>query len=187
MNDDFIPMSLPMSQISHRLFVSDYAEAVALISKNPHKITAVLNVAQVPHEYVNPSIVYMHLSFADGEEIPPFHFVKCLGWLKFMYEWGHTILIHCAEGVSRSVTICASFMHYMKMAEFNDALTQIKQIRPIANPAPETLSSAKRMLGVSPYDGSAGSCLYEKMIEEAFQGMDAARAASLHRRTDFSK
>jgi len=81
-------------------------------------------------------------------------FVRCLGWLKYMYENGHTIYIHCAAGISRSVAIMAAFMHYEGIAEFNEALDQIRLCRPNASPAPNVLNSARQMLGVYPYDGS---------------------------------
>ena len=145
---------LAMTQVGHRLFVGGYARAADLAKSNPHKITAVLCVHQVMDYPKNPEIIYMHIPFNDGEGIPPKQFVKCLGWLKFMYETGHTIYIHCAAGISRSVTITASFMHYEGIADFNDALDQIKLNRPNASPAPSVLNSAKQMLKVYPYDGT---------------------------------
>jgi protein-tyrosine phosphatase len=145
---------LPMTQVGHRLFVGGYAKAAELAKSNPHKITAVLCVHQEMEYPKNPDIVYMHVPFPDGKEIPPKAFVKCLGWLKHMYENGHTIYIHCAAGISRSVTITASFMHYEGIAEFNDALDQIRLSRPNASPAPNVLRSAKQMLKVYPYDGT---------------------------------
>lgn len=172
---------IPISQVDHRLFVSGYAEAGQLSVSNPRKITAVLNVHQMPDEKQSPNIIYMHIPFEDGEEIPQRQFVKCLGWLKFMYEAGHTILIHCAAGISRSVTITASFMHYAEICDFGEAMERIKKARPIANPAPKTVLSAKRMLGVWPYDGTADSSPeHEKMVTDSFQWMDAARAALAH-------
>ncbi len=173
---------LPVSQIDHRLFVSGTAACAELAKNNPHKITAVLNVDQHPDVKQSPGIVYMHVPFEDGEDIPKPCFVKCLSWLKFMYEAGHTILIHCAAGISRSVTITAAFMHYMHMADFDHALDQIKMARPVANPAPAVVLSAKNYLGVWPYDGSMGDTQpeHEKMIEDTFVWMDAARLAQIH-------
>lgn len=173
---------IPMTQIDHRLYVGGAAASAELAKDNPQKITAVLNVDQPPDTKTNPDIVYMHVPFEDGQTIPRQQFVKCLGWLRFMYEAGHTILIHCAAGISRSVTITASFMHYMHMADFDMALCRIKQVRPIANPAPAVVISAKKYLGVWPYDGSLEDSKpeHEKAIEDAFIWMDAARLASMH-------
>jgi protein-tyrosine phosphatase len=145
---------LGTTQIGHRLFVGGYARAADLAKENPNKITAVLCVHQVMDYPKNPEIIYEHVPFDDGQEIPPQKFVKALGWLKYMYEQGHVIYVHCAAGISRSPTICASFMHYEGIAEFHEALDQIRLDRPNVNPAPATLRSAKKMLKVYPYDGS---------------------------------
>ena len=175
---------IPLSQIDHRIFVGGHAAASELAKDNPHKITAVLTVDHHPANPQNPDIIYMHVPFEDGYAIPREAFTKCLGWLKAMYEEGHTILINCAAGISRSVTITSSFMHFMAMADFDEALHRIKQRRPIANPAPAVLLSAKKMLGCWPYDGSleAHTPEYEQTISDAFVWMDAARLALVHTR-----
>lgn len=170
---------LGFSQISHRLFVGGRASAAGLANNNPAKITAVLNVNQDASYDQNPDIIYQHIPFDDGSDIPPKQFVKCLGWLDFMYENGHTILIHCAAGISRSVTICASFMHYEGVADFESALNQIRMARPVASPAPAVLRSAKMMLGVHPYDGSYVP-EHEKTMTEVIERVQNQRAAHQH-------
>jgi protein-tyrosine phosphatase len=173
---------LPISQIDHRIFIGGHAGASELVANNPHKITAILNVDQHPDDPKSPEIVYMHVPFDDGYAIPRTEFIKCLGWLKAVYEAGHTIFIHCAAGISRSVTVAASFLHFMGMLDFDEALHRIKMSRPVANPAPATLLSAKKMLGVWPYDGSldARAPEHEQTIHDAFVWMDAARLAQVH-------
>jgi protein-tyrosine phosphatase len=173
---------LNMTQITHRLFVGGYARAADLAKENPHKITAVLCVHQVMDYPKNPDIIYMHIPFADGEGIPPKSFIKALGWLKFMYEAGHTIYVHCAAGISRSVTILASFMHYEGLMDFNDALDQIRLNRPNASPAPRVLNSAKQMLKVYPYDGSYESePEHQKAVHsELIEAVQNRRAAEQH-------
>lgn len=171
--------TLAMSQVSHRLWVGGCKCASDLAKFNPAKITAVLNVNQAPDEPQSPDIVYMHIPFDDGAEIPHRQFVKCLGWLDFMYENGHTILIHCAAGISRSVTITAAFMHYEGLTDFDDALNQIRLRRPVASPAPAVLRSAKMMLGVHPYDGSYVPD-HEKTMSEVIERVQHQRAAYAH-------
>lgn len=158
------------------------AGANELVTANPQKITAILNVDHHPDEPRSPSIVYMHVPFDDGYAIPREQFVKALGWLKAAYEAGHTVFIHCAAGISRSVVMAASFMEFMGMADFDEALYNIKMRRPVANPAPAVLLSAKKMLGVWPYDGSmdAQTPEHEQTIQDAFVWMDAARLAQVH-------
>jgi protein-tyrosine phosphatase len=172
---------LTMTQIDHRLFVSGYARAAELAKENPHKITAVLCVHQVMDYPKNPDIVYMHVPFDDGSAIPQKQFVKCLGWLKFMYENGHKILVHCAAGISRSVTILASFMHYEGICDFNEALNRIKMNRPNASPAPAVAVSAKEMLKVYPYDGTyAQSPEHEEIMDNLIERVQDMRAANAH-------
>ncbi len=172
---------LATTQVDHRLFVSGYARAAELAYHNPHKITAVLCVHQRMDYDKNPNIIYMHVPFNDGEGIPPKQFVACLGWLKFMYENGHKILIHCAAGISRSVTILASFMHYEGICDFNEALDRIKMNRPNASPAAAVSTSAKKMLKVYPYDGTyALAPEHEKLMEGVIEMVQNQRAARAH-------
>ncbi len=172
---------LPFSQVSHRLFLGGYAAAANLAKDNPAKITAVLCVHHVMDYPKNPDIVYMHVPFDDGSPIPPRKFVECLGWLKWAYEAGHTILVHCAAGISRSVTILAAFMHYEGIAEFDAALDQIRMRRPVASPAPAVLNSAKKLLGVWPYDGSmANAPEHQRTIHDVVQQVQGQRAAYAH-------
>lgn len=173
---------LGLTQVGHRLYVGGYARAADLSKDNPHKITAVLCVHQVMDYPKSPEIVYMHVPFADGQEIPPEAFAKALGWLKYMYENGHTILVHCAAGISRSVTVLASFMHYEGVADFYEALDAIRLSRPNASPAPAVLNSAKRMLKVYPYDGSYDSePEHQKTVHhDLIEMVQAQRAALQH-------
>ena len=164
-----------------RVLVSGMAACTRLASGNPYGVTAVLNVNQRPDELQLPDITYMHVPFEDGEDIPQKQFSKCLGWLRFMYENGHVILIHCAAGISRSVVIAAAFAHYIKLMDFDSALMQIHKHRMVANPAPAVVLSAKRMLGIWPYDGSTDRVSdHEKTVADAFIWMDAHRLAHAH-------
>lgn len=176
---------LAMTQVDHRLFVSGYARAADLAKENPQGITAVLCVHQVMEYEQDPNIIYMHVPFDDGSAIPQKQFVKCLGWLKFMYENGHKILIHCAAGISRSVTILASFMHYEGICDFNEALNRIKMNRPNASPAPAVVVSAKKMLHVHPYDGTyAEAPEHEEIMENLIERVQDMRAAAAHPNED---
>jgi atypical dual specificity phosphatase len=173
---------LGMSQVGDRLFVGGYARGADLSKSNPFKITAVLCVHQVMDYPKNPDIIYMHVPFDDGKQIPSTAFVKCLDWLKFMYENGHTIYVHCAAGISRSVTIMASFMHYQGIAEIGEALDQIKLNRRNASPAPAVFNSAKQLLGVYPYDGTyEADPEHQKPVHhELIEKVQNRRAAEQH-------
>lgn len=141
-----------LNQVFDRLFVGDWLMGAGLVAYNPHKVTAVLCVHQENSYKKDPNIIYALIPFDDGHEIPERQFKECLSWLKFMYENGHNILIHCAAGRSRSVTITAAFMHYAGLATFEEALQMIALARPEAsNPHPAVVVSAKKMLKIWPY------------------------------------
>jgi len=149
-----------MSKVYNRLFISGYVQASHLGANNPMGITAVLNVStdaawERPTDYEEaPDVVYAHIPFEDGEEIPEAAFWACMKFLHDRYLHGDNVLIHCAAGISRSVTICTSFMHFAHIMQFADALEYIKTRRPVANPHIEILNSARKLLRVWPYDGS---------------------------------
>jgi len=47
---------------------------------------------------------------------------------------GRVCLVHCAQGISRSVSVCASYLICKRNMSFYQAMTTIRQGRPIANP-----------------------------------------------------
>lgn len=171
---------LAMTQVTDRLFVSGYARAADLAKENPANITAVLCVHQIMDYEKNPSIIYMHIPFDDGSAIPQRAFEKCLAWLDFMYKNGHRILIHCAAGISRSVTMLASFMHFKGIAHFDEAIDQIQMRRHNADPANETKISAKMMLQVGYYEDTENAEAKHKLIA----AIQSKRAAYAHTDTE---
>jgi dual specificity phosphatase 12 len=146
--------AVSISKIYNRLFVGGYVQAAKLSRSNPFGIQAVLDVSTEPPYEEARGVVYAHIPFNDGEGVPPEKFWACMRFLFEQYKQGHTILIHCAAGISRSVTITAAFLHYVHIMEFNAALDLVRQRRPIANPNVAVLSSVRKLLRVWPHDGS---------------------------------
>jgi len=148
---------VPVSKIYDRLYVGGYIQASHLSTENPLGITAVLDVSTAAAwERSEPyteaeGIIYRHIPFSDGEDIPEKEFWECLGYLKETYDAGHIVLVHCAAGISRSVVLMASFMHYAGIMDFPEALKCIKKRRKIASPHVNILTSAKKILKIWPY------------------------------------
>lgn len=75
---------------------------------------AILNVSTAQHENITPTPHgkhYKNIGFVDGEDaqfsqVLPF----CLHWLQDMEQQGHKILVHCAAGASRSVSVVAAHL-----------------------------------------------------------------------------
>jgi protein-tyrosine phosphatase len=150
-----------MNMIADRIFVGDQPDTDGLAQANPNGITAVLscrseapdaaelarNNAQL-NVPLPVGVTSYRVPLVDGATIPQERFWEALGWLDERYRRGARILIHCAAGVSRSVTICAAFMVTHNLAsDMEQALAIIKVHRPQAGPNPLVWTSAKEWLG----------------------------------------
>lgn len=149
--------AVAMSEVYNRLFVGGYVQAAKLARNNPQDIRAVLDVSTEPPYDEAKDIVYAHIPFDDGGAIPEQKFWACMKFLYDHYSKGEKCMVHCAAGMSRSVTIATSFLCYAHIMSFEDALRYVKMRRPIANPHRDVLNSARRLLRVWPYDGSYDS------------------------------
>lgn len=146
--------AVSISEVYNRLFVGGYIQASKLLYRNPFKIEAVLDVSTEPPYEEAKDIVYAHIPFDDGGGIPEKKFWACMEFLFEQYSQGKNVLIHCAAGISRSVTIAIAFLCYAKIMGFDDAFNYVRQRRQIANPHRDVMNSARKWLRVWPYDGS---------------------------------
>src|SRR5271156_6621126 len=100
-----------MNQVAPRLFISDYNEARALAQANPLNIQADLNCSMMSDSHAGfKDIAYCRTDFPDGPAIPENLFWEGLEFSQKEYRAGKNLLIHCAAGVSRSVTMAAALM-----------------------------------------------------------------------------
>jgi histidinol-phosphate aminotransferase len=153
-NEIFKAMHFPPSYITPILYVGNYGNGAELYVQNPLDIRAVLNVSTEPPYQKRAGIGYLEVPFDDGAGIPEKEFLKCMEFMMFQYESGHRTLVHCAAGVSRSVSIAAAFMHLSDQMQFDGALQHIRHMRPIAMPHPQIVTSVRKHLKIWPYDGS---------------------------------
>lgn len=139
-----------------RLYVGDVWQAKELATNgNPLGITAVLDVSTEPAYPKAAGVVYRHVPFGDGSPVPEYAFRECMEFLSEQWLEGKTILIHCQMGISRSVSIAASFMHYSRLAydvlrlgNFQRIVKFIQRRRPGAYPHQAVLQSCRRWLGI---------------------------------------
>lgn len=137
-----------MNRIVEGIYVGDAQDAAQLAQANPNGITAILNVRSEATDCPLSGAAMMNVPLIDGEPIVEKEFWACMGWLDEMRNRNKTILIHCAAGVSRSITICAAFMKRKGLASSMDnAFTVIKANRTQAGPSPVVWASAKGYLG----------------------------------------
>lgn len=60
-------------------------------------------------------------------------------------RWG-TVLLHCAQGVSRAPSIAAAYMDVVGYKNIDAALADIRQVRPIIDPSRILLDSIRTHL-----------------------------------------
>ena len=92
-------------------------------------------------------IEVMTAPFPDGLPIPQELFVPAQEWLAKHWDSGSKILISCAAGQSRSVTMAIALIHRKGGLDFLDAANEVISRVPGAYPHPDVLASAARLSG----------------------------------------
>jgi len=103
-------------------------------------ITHVINCAQeIPnfHEGLPEAPSYLHLNLDDipTQNIQQY-FTQTYNFIQSILSKGGKVLIHCAMGISRSVTILLYFLMNAEKISAGEALDRVRRCRPIANPNP---------------------------------------------------
>jgi len=72
--------------------------------------TAILNLFE-EQPYEPPAhVVYRHNGFPDTQPFPIETIWECVRWIDCEIAAGHRVLVHCAEGNSRSVTVVIAYL-----------------------------------------------------------------------------
>lgn len=89
----------------------------------------------------------MTAPFPDGLPIPRELFLAAQEWLAKHWDSGSKILISCAAGQSRSVTMAIALIHRKGGLNFLDAAHEVISRVPGAYPHPDVLASAAEFSG----------------------------------------
>ena len=112
-----------------------------------HGFHAHLQCADGFDRWLRDSVVVAAMVFPDGTPIPADLFAKSQAWLAGHWDQGDRILISCAAGISRSVSMAAALLALKGGANFLDAIDEVMAKRPEANPHPSVLASASMLCG----------------------------------------
>lgn len=134
-----------MTQIWERLFIGGLADAEELAAGNPHGITTVISLSEIPVEGKCATINYLHFPIADDEPVSVRQFDRILDALNENIRWG-TVFLHCSVGVSRAPSMAAAYMDAVGYRNLDAALKEIKQLRPFINPSTVLVESLKEHL-----------------------------------------
>lgn len=111
-------------------------------------IGQVLNMAKnIEYEPAHENTLYTKLGIHDGELPPVGVYQKAAHIIWEARNHGHNVVVHCAAGISRSVTAVVAYKMLYDGMTFSDALVKIQRIRPIASPHPLLVRSLIRDFG----------------------------------------
>jgi histidinol-phosphate aminotransferase len=124
-----------MDYIFSRLAVGNVRDARA----DP-PVDAILNISEFHYPTTR---IYRYLYFPDGVYIQPLGLIgECTQFVHEQLRSGRRVLIHCAEGISRSCVIGAAYLYECGMS-LDEALELIRSKRPIVAPAPSLLRALR--------------------------------------------
>ena len=112
-----------------------------------HGFSAQLQCAEPFDPWLQECVDVNTLPFVDGEPIPKVLFDKAMEWLIRHWESDSKILISCAGGQSRSVTMAIALLCTKSQLGFLEAVYDVMSRVPEAYPHPNVLVSAAKYCG----------------------------------------
>ena len=134
-----------ITQIWERLFLGSLYDAERLGRANPLGLTTVVSLSATAPCNTRPEINYIHLHVEDAKEIPVDQFTAVMSAIAENIRRGK-VLIHCGSGISRAPVIVSAYLHLVGYADFDTALEEIAELRPIVAPSAILLASVKEHL-----------------------------------------
>ncbi len=124
------------TRVAPSVFVAGEAVARDLATLREHGITHVINCNAfvIPNHHENV-MTYKTLWLQDSpnEDVTRVLY-DCFDFIRAARAAGGNALVHCSQGVSRSVSVAVSFVMWETGASYEDAFAQVKAQRGIANP-----------------------------------------------------
>ena len=124
------------TRVAPSLFVAGEAVARNLETLREHNITHIINCnAFVVPNYFESAFSYKSLWLQDspGEDVTRVLY-DCFDFIRAARAAGGNVLVHCSQGVSRSVSVVISFLMWESGASYEEAFARVKAQRGIANP-----------------------------------------------------
>jgi len=136
---------MTMTRILEHLYLGRAGDANDLAVSNPLGITAVVNVKTQPNRSKRDGIRYVHFPIDESETVLPGTFGPVMEALTWLIRMGK-VLVHCEAGSSRSPVVVAVYLHVVGYKNFDEALAEIRSLRPVVSPSKSIIASAKAYL-----------------------------------------
>lgn len=145
-----------MKQVYDNLYVGDVNDADNQRKQREENINYILNVSgSGPNQDSGPGYEtikntnYIHVPIADDGSNPDFMIRKVIELGQELHskaaEEDEGLLVHCAVGSSRSVSIAAALMSLRNKKMVEENVQRIKKVHPVANPQPNLLEQVSRL------------------------------------------
>ena len=125
-----------LSELAPGLFVGSDIVARDLPKLKQHGITHIINcAANVCRNYFPSEFTYLHYFLKDTRtESIECIFYTTINFIQEAVRAGGKVLVHCMQGVSRSVTVCLSYVIFTKKLAFEQVFSDAKNMRGICSP-----------------------------------------------------
>lgn len=131
-----------MSVILPNLLLGDMNDALAVVKgAAPHVKGLLTMAAELPlHKQFMGLQHYVDYKYIPMDDSPTQDLVSnlpdALNFISWQLEKGHTVLVHCAAGISRSASVVIAYLMMTYDMPFRAAYGYVKARRPIINPNP---------------------------------------------------
>jgi hypothetical protein len=126
--------SLPQ-QLADGLFIGDFSTALqtkALVHAN---IKFILTVMDDEGPLYPELFNYQIVNIPDDEDADLLrHLPQCHSFIEEAIKQKVGVLVHCAAGVSRSASVCISYLMKSQGKSLMESFAHVKKVRPIINP-----------------------------------------------------
>lgn len=132
------------SRVGERLWVGDVIDAKNWQLLNALNISHILNATAEESNFHQDKFCYCQIPLYDraSERAAPF-FDDVFDFISSAHAEGGTVMIHCAEGISRSVTLALAYLMRKEHISLSQAFEQMKQVRPEIEPNPGFLQELR--------------------------------------------
>jgi protein-tyrosine phosphatase len=121
-----------MSQITPNLFVGSLHESFDSDFLDANGITHILNVAEEIDIVERVGRTYRKISITDDDMSADINLIldQCMEFITLAHGSKGVVMVHCLEGISRSVCVCLAYV--IKILEW-DSATALNDIRSFRN------------------------------------------------------
>lgn len=145
-----------MDKAYDNLFVGDLHDADNQKKLEENDIEVILNVASpgldaqtAPSQEIVENHVYVHFPLKDNGTNTDFLVRNALSTGRRLHqeaqERDSNMLVNCAVGSSRSVTVGAALMSLSNERRVRENIKRIRSVRPVSDPHPELVSQVSRL------------------------------------------